>query len=75
MFVFSKVLDQLIGANFLKINSIRDLSNLDFKRNYLVDNLIRAVSVSLKTFCSTMMKCVKYCALELTLKALLGINL
>ena len=75
MFVFSKVLDQLIHANLLKINSIRDSSSLDFKASYLVDNLIIAVSVSLKTFCSTMRKCVKYFPLELTLKALLGINL
>ena len=75
MFVFSKDLDQLIRANLLQINSIRDSSSLDFKTNYLVDNLLMAVSVSLKTFCSTMRKCVKYFALELTLKALLGINL
>ena len=41
---------------------------LDFKRNYLLDNLIMAVSVSLKTFSSTTRKCVEYVALGLTLK-------
>ena len=42
---------------------------LDFKRNYLLDNLIMAVSVSLKTFCSTTRKCAEYVALGLILKA------
>ena len=42
---------------------------LDFKRNYLLDNLIIVVSVSLKIFCSTTRKCVEYVALGLTLKA------
>ena len=42
---------------------------LDFKANYLLDNFIMTVSVSLKTFCSTTRKCVEYVALGLTLKA------
>ena len=75
MFVFSKVLDQPIRATLLKINSIIEIYQgicLDFKRNYLLDNLIMAVSVSLKTFCSTTKNRVEYVALGLTLKASLG---
>ena len=47
---------------------------LDFKRNYLLDNLKMAASVSLKTFCSTTRKCVEYVALGLTFKAQLRMN-
>ena len=47
---------------------------MDFKRNYVSNNLIMAVSVSLKSFCNTTRKCVKYVALGLTLKASLGMN-
>ena len=42
---------------------------LDFKRNYLLDNLIMTVFVSLKTFCGTTRKCAEYVGLGLTLKA------
>ena len=70
MFVFSKVLDQLICATLLKINfiidSLRDVPGL---WTYLLGNLIMTVSVSLKSFCSTTRKCVEYVALGLTLKA------
>ena len=49
---------------------------LDFKRTYLPDNLIMAVSVFLKTFSGTTRKC-HILALVLTLKALeasMGMN-
>ena len=46
MLVFSKVLDQLIPATFLKTNSII-VSTKDFKRNYFLDNLVVAVSASM----------------------------
>ena len=46
MLVLSKVLDQLIRATFLKTDSII-VSSKDFKRNYFLDNLIIAVSVSM----------------------------
>ena len=72
MFVFSKVLDQLVRAFLLKINSIID-SSRDLP-NYFLDNLIMTVSVSLKTFCSTTRNCVEYVALGWTVKASLGVN-
>ena len=76
MFFFSNVLDQLIRATSLKINSIKFHEGicLDFKRNYLPDNFIMAVSISLKIFYSTTKKCVEYFALDLTLKASLRMN-
>ena len=46
MLVFSKVLDQLIRATFLETNSII-VPSKDFKRNFFLDNLIIAVSVSM----------------------------
>ena len=72
MFVFGKVLDQLVRAFLLKINSIID-SSRDLP-NYFLDNLIMTVSVSLKTFCSTTRNCVEYVALGWTVKASLGEN-
>ena len=77
MFIFIKVLDQLIRSNFLKLNSIIDSSRdfcLDSNRNYLPDNAIMTVSVFLKTFFSTTKKCVKYFELGLTLKVSLRMN-
>ena len=49
LLIFSKVLDQLIRATMLKINSIIDYLEicLESKRSYLPDNLIMVVSVSL----------------------------
>ena len=72
MFVFSKVLDQLVRAFLLKINSIID-SSRDLP-NYFLDNLIMTVSFSLKTFCSTTRNCVEYLSLGWTVKASLGVN-
>ena len=68
MFIFSKVLDQLICGNFLKINPIIDSSGdlPEIKRNY--------VFVFLKTIFGTTRKCVKYSALGLTLKLSLRMN-
>ena len=59
MFVFSKVLDQLICATLLKITlaKIHQGVCLDFRRNYLPDNIIMTFSVYLKPFCSTTSKC------------------
>ena len=72
MFVFSKVLDQLVRAFLLKINSIID-SSRDLP-NYFLDNLIMTVSFSLKTFCSTTRNSVEYLSLGWTVKASLGVN-
>ena len=46
MLVFRKVLDQLIRATFLETNAII-VSSKDFNRNFFLDNLIIAVSVSM----------------------------
>ena len=63
MLVFSKVIDHLISAILLKTNfHVADTSIhqeeicLGFKTNYLSNNLVTSVSVSLKTFCSTRRK-------------------
>ena len=52
MFVFSKVSDRLISGSLLTVNSIIDTKEicLEFKINYLPDNLAVAASVSLRTF-------------------------
>ena len=71
MFVFSKVIDQLISPTLLKINSIIDLSrNLPrSKTSYLPNDPVTAVSVSLKTFVAPEgKKCFEYSSLGLTLK-------
>ena len=77
MSAFNKALDQLIHATLLKIAPSETHLGvfLNITRRYLPDNFIMAVSVSLKTFCSTRRKCAKYFALRLTLKASLGMNL
>ena len=61
-----------MNVNNVKISDL--LAFLDFKRNYLPDNLIMAVSVSLEIFSSTTRKSVEYFALGLTLKPSLGMN-
>ena len=48
MFVFSKVIDQLISAILLELNFIIDTSRDLSEANYLLNNLVKAVSVSLK---------------------------
>ena len=80
MFVFGKVLYQLISATLLKMTSITPSwigqgICLYFKRSYLPNNLITAVCVSVKFFCSTEgKKCAKYFPLGLALKASMGMN-
>ena len=49
LFVFNKVIEQRISVT-------RQGICLDFKRNYLPNDHVTAVSVSLKTFCNTRRK-------------------